>query len=59
MREFEDCIGNCRYTKCTHTKEDGCAVLEAVRDGRIAKSRHDSFVAMYNVLKEKKAWDKN
>ena len=59
MREFDDCIGNCRYTKCTHTKEDGCAVLEAVRDGRIAKSRHDSFVAMYNVLKEKKAWDKN
>lgn len=58
MREFEPYIGKCRYTKCTHTKEDGCAVLEAVRDGRIAKSRHDSFVSMYDVLKEKKAWTK-
>lgn len=58
MREFEPYIGKCRYTKCTHTKEDGCAVLEAVRDGKIARSRHDSFVSMYDVLKEKKAWTK-
>lgn len=56
MREFQSYIGQCRYTKCTHVKEDGCAIVEAVKDGRIAKSRHDSFVAMYNVLKEKKAW---
>ena len=59
MREFEPYIGECRYTKCTHLKEEGCAIVEAVRDGRISKSRHDSFVAMYNVLKEKKAWEKN
>lgn len=58
MREFEPYLGKCRYTKCTHTKEEGCAVLEALRDGRIAKSRHDSFVSMYDVLKEKKAWMK-
>lgn len=59
MREFEPYIGLCRYTKCTHTKDEGCAVLSAVREGKIAKSRHDSFVAMYNVLKDKKSWDKN
>lgn len=59
MREFDDYIGLCKYTKCTHTKEEGCAILSAVKDGKIAKSRHDSFVSMYNVLKEKKAWDKN
>ncbi|MBE6538181.1 MAG: ribosome small subunit-dependent GTPase A [Ruminococcaceae bacterium] len=59
MREFEPYIGLCRYTKCTHTKDEGCAVLEAVREGKIARSRHESFVAMYNVLKEKKSWEKN
>lgn len=59
MREFDDYIGMCRYTKCTHVKEEGCAIVEAVKDGRIAKSRHESFVAMFGVLKEKKAWDKN
>lgn len=58
MREFSEYIGYCRYTKCSHTKEEGCAILEAVRDGKIAKSRHDSFVSMYNVLKEKKDWEK-
>ena len=58
FREFNDYIGECRYTKCTHTKEEGCAILEAVRDGRIARSRHDSFLELYDVLKNKKDWDK-
>ncbi len=59
MREFRPYIGLCRYKKCTHVKEDGCAIVEAVKEGRIAKSRHESFVSIYNVLKEKKAWDKS
>jgi ribosome biogenesis GTPase len=58
FREFNDYIGECRYTKCTHTKEDGCAILEAIREGKIAKSRHDSFLELYEVLKNKKEWDK-
>lgn len=58
MREFEDYLGLCRYTKCSHTKEEGCAILEAVKAGKIPKSRHDSFISMYNVLKEKKDWKK-
>ena len=58
MREFNDYIGQCKYTKCTHTKEDGCAILEAVSCGDIAKSRHDSFIEMYNVLKNKPDWKK-
>lgn len=58
FREFDDYIGECRYTKCTHTKEDGCAILEAIREGKIAKSRHESFLELYEVLKNKKEWDK-
>jgi ribosome biogenesis GTPase len=56
MREFADCIGNCRYTKCSHTKEEGCAVLDAVKRGEICKCRHDSFLEMYEALKQKKKW---
>ena len=56
MREFKTYLGNCRYTKCTHTKDEGCAILEALRDGKIAKSRHESYLELYSVLKEKKAW---
>ncbi len=56
MREFREYLGQCRYTKCTHTKDEGCAVLEALRDGKIAKSRHDSYLELYEVLKDKKVW---
>ena len=56
FREFVPHIGDCRYTKCTHTKEEGCAILDAVRRGEIAKSRHDSFVSLYEVLKKKTKW---
>lgn len=57
-REFADYANCCRYTKCSHTKEEGCAIIEAVKDGKIAKERHESFVAMREVLKNKHAWDK-
>ena len=56
VREFREHIGHCRYKKCTHTKEEGCAIREALADGNIAQSRYDSFLEIYNVLKEKKDW---
>lgn len=56
LREFREYIGHCRYKKCTHTKEEGCAIREAVASGDIAKSRYDSFLEIYNVLKDKKDW---
>lgn len=57
MREFLPLIGDCRYTKCSHTKEEGCAILAAVREGRISPSRHASYVELYDVLKQKKKWN--
>ncbi|MBQ3483261.1 MAG: ribosome small subunit-dependent GTPase A [Clostridia bacterium] len=58
MREFAPYLGCCRYKKCTHTKEEGCAVLEAVRAGHIAPSRHASFVEMFEALKNKQDWSR-
>ena len=57
MREFVPLIGECRYTKCSHTKEEGCAILTAVKEGRIPPSRHASYVEIYDVLKKKKKWN--
>ena len=56
MRDFLPYVGQCKYTKCSHTKEDGCAILEAVKCGDIPKSRHESFCELYEVLKAKKKW---
>lgn len=56
FREFAPYIGECRYTKCSHTKEEGCAILAAVKDGTIPKTRHQSFLSLYEVLKKKTKW---
>ena len=58
FREINERIGECKYTKCTHRKEDGCAIVEAVKSGDIAKSRHESYVMLYEILKNKHKWDK-
>ncbi len=59
IREFRPHFGKCKYTKCSHTKEEGCAILAALERGEIAKSRHDSFLSMYETLKNKPTWEKN
>ena len=60
MREFAPYLGQCRYTNCSHTKERAadCAVVRAVEAGEIPRSRHESFLALYEVLKNKNSWDK-
>lgn len=52
--EFENYFGKCKYRGCTHTKEEGCAVIDAVNSGLIAKSRHESYVLLFNEGKTKK-----
>lgn len=58
FREFRESEGRCKYTKCSHTKEQGCDILERVRSGEIPPSRHASYVSLYNVLKNKPRWKK-
>ena len=36
--------GECRFYNCTHTHEPGCAVVEAVKDGKISYSRYESYL---------------
>ena len=56
MRDFRPYLGQCRYKKCTHTKEEGCAVLSAVRSGEIAPSRHAGFLSMYEEMRHRRNW---
>ncbi len=56
--EFERYLGRCRFTSCAHICEKGCAVLEAVKNGEINPSRHKSYVAMYDEVKDIKAWQR-
>jgi ribosome biogenesis GTPase len=56
--EFKEYLTTCQFTSCSHTCEKGCKVIEAVKEGKISKIRHDSYVAMYNEVKDIKQWQK-
>ena len=44
--EMRALLNQCRYHNCQHTHEPGCAVREAVDQGRIALPRYDSYLSM-------------
>lgn len=52
FREFLPYLGKCRFSSCSHICEKGCKICEAVKKGVIAKSRHDSYVLLYNEAKQ-------
>lgn len=55
--DFREYLGKCRFPNCSHTKEKGCAVIEAVNEGKIARSRHESYINMYEQAKQLKEWE--
>lgn len=57
FREFEPYIGKCKFTGCSHTKEKGCEILNALENGDISLSRHQSYVKMYEEAKNIKEWE--
>lgn len=58
FRDFAPLMGQCRFTDCSHTREKGCAVLEALEQGEIAPSRHNSYMMMYEEVKGVREWEK-
>lgn len=56
--EFAPYIPECRFTGCAHRAEKGCAVLQALREGKISSSRYNSYAAMYDEAKLIKDWER-
>jgi ribosome biogenesis GTPase len=56
--EFSPFVEECRFVGCRHMKEKGCAVLQAVKEGKIPRSRHASYVRLAEELKDVHEWDK-
>ncbi len=51
--EFVPYIGKCRYRNCTHTKEEDCAIVQAVKSDTLPPSRHNTYKILYETLKKK------
>jgi ribosome biogenesis GTPase / thiamine phosphate phosphatase len=45
--EIAELSDNCRYKDCTHTVEEGCAVLKAIEDGIISNERYRNYIKMF------------
>ena len=56
FREFAPYLGECQFSSCSHTCEKGCAILQAVEEGKIPRSRFESYCAMYEEIKDVKQW---
>lgn len=57
FREFEPYLSDCKFTGCSHTVEKGCAVLQALADGKIEPTRHQNYCSLYQDAKQIKEWE--
>lgn len=51
--EFAPYNDQCRFNGCSHLHEPGCAVKEAVEEGKIHEVRYRDYVEMYKEQQEK------
>lgn len=51
--EFAPYEGSCRFQGCVHGQEPGCAVKEAVEQGKISRERYESYRLLFGELQEK------
>lgn len=54
--DFSDFIDSCKFSTCAHVNDKGCRLIEAVNSGDVMRSRHESYVTMYNEVKDIKDW---
>jgi ribosome biogenesis GTPase len=48
--EFRLYLGKCRFNNCRHVREPDCAVLNAVKDGKISEIRLQSYQKLLSEL---------
>lgn len=48
--DIEIFVRECKFNDCDHTQSPGCAVLNALKDGKIDRQRYDSFIKLSGSL---------
>lgn len=47
FEEITELSKQCRFNNCSHIQDEGCAVLAALKDGRISQERYQNYIKMY------------
>ena len=55
--DFAPYLGRCRFNDCAHLKEPGCAVTQALDQGKLMPSRYRSYVRLYELSAQHKSWE--
>ena len=55
--DLAPCLGQCQFHDCSHRAEPGCAVRAAVEEGKIEKTRYDSYLRLYEKSSQIKLWE--
>lgn len=56
FREFTAFEGECKFIGCDHIHEPGCAIKQALEDGKIHPVRYKNYLEMYQELKDKRRY---
>jgi len=46
--EISELSQSCRFSNCSHTNEKGCAILEAIEEGKLSEQRYKNYIKMIN-----------
>ncbi|MDO5048212.1 MAG: ribosome small subunit-dependent GTPase A [Anaerococcus sp.] len=52
FREFEN--GSCKFKNCNHINEPGCLVKKDLEVGKIAKTRYENYLLVFNEIKKRR-----
>ena len=55
--DFAPFIGDCQFHDCSHRQEPGCAVRQALEEGKVEKTRYDSYLKLYEKASQIKLWE--
>lgn len=52
--EMRELINDCKFNNCMHIEEPGCAVKEAIEEGRVNPSRYINYLNILGTIDQKK-----
>jgi len=55
--DFARHLGRCQFNNCTHRKEPGCSIRQAVETGELEPTRYDSYLRLYERASQIKEWE--
>ena len=55
--DFAPYIGECRFNDCAHLKEPGCAITQALGEGKLMPSRYRAYQRLYELSAQHKSWE--